>query len=47
MDRDETLLFSILSKNDDFLGSVEIHGLTEDFPELGIWIVESAQGLRL
>lgn len=43
MDRDETLLFSILSKNDDFLGSVEIHGLTEDFPELGIWIVESAQ----
>lgn len=43
MDRDETLLFSILSRNDDFLGSVEIHGLTEDFPELGIWIVESAQ----
>ena len=43
MDREETLLFSILSKNDDFIGSVEIHGLTEDCPELGIWIIESQQ----
>lgn len=41
MDREETLLFSILSKNDDFLGSVEVHGLIEDCPELGIWIIES------
>ena len=43
MDREETLLFSILSMNDEFLGSVEIHGLTEDCPELGIWIIESQQ----
>lgn len=43
MDRGETLLFSILSKNDDFLGSVEIHGLNEDCPELGIWIIEAQQ----
>ncbi|MCH5270324.1 MAG: GNAT family N-acetyltransferase [Lachnospiraceae bacterium] len=43
MDREETLLFSILSKNDEFLGSVEIHGLAEDCPELGIWIIESEQ----
>lgn len=43
MDREETLLFSILSKNDDFLGSVEIHGLIGDCPELGIWIIESEQ----
>ncbi len=43
MDREETLLFSILSKDDDFLGSVEIHGLAEDCPELGIWIVEPQQ----
>ena len=43
MYREETLLFSILSKNDDFLGSVEIHGLTGDCPELGIWIIESKQ----
>ena len=43
MDRGETLLFSILSKNDDFLGSVEIHGLNKDCPELGIWIIEAQQ----
>lgn len=36
MSREETLLFSILSKSDDFLGSVEIHGLIGDCPELGI-----------
>ena len=43
MGREETLLYSILSKSDDFFGSVEIHGLTEDCPELGIWIIESEQ----
>ena len=43
MGREETLLYSIFSKNDDFFGSVEIHGLTEDCPELGIWIIESEQ----
>ena len=43
MGREETLLFSILSKNDEFLGSVEIHGLIGDCPELGIWIIESEQ----
>ncbi len=43
MEREETLLFSILSKDDAFLGSVEIHGLAEDCPELGIWIVEPQQ----
>ncbi len=43
MDREETLLFSILSNDNEFLGSVEIHGLAEDCPELGIWIVEPQQ----
>ena len=43
MSRKETLLFSILSKSDAFLGSVEIHGLIGDCPELGIWIIESEQ----
>lgn len=38
MEREETLLFSILSKNVVFLGSAEIHGLNGDCPELGIWI---------
>ena len=44
MDREETLLFSILSKDGDFLGSVELHGLAGDCPELGVWIIESEQG---
>lgn len=43
MEKEETLLFSILSKNDKFLGSVEVHGLTGECPELGIWIIESEQ----
>ncbi len=43
MERDETLLFSILSKDDAFLGSVEVHGLNEECPELGVWIIESEQ----
>ncbi len=43
MDNGETLIFSILSKNDKFIGSVEIHGLAEACPELGIWILTSEQ----
>lgn len=43
MEREETLLFSILSKNDAFLGSIEVHGLTEACPELGVWIIEAEQ----
>ena len=43
MEREETLLFSILSKNDEFLGSVEVHGLAGECPELGVWIIESEQ----
>ena len=43
MNREETLLFSILSKNSEFLGSVEIHGLMGECPELGVWIIESKQ----
>lgn len=43
MDREEMLLLSILSKNDRFLGSVEIHGLAGDCPEVGVWITEREQ----
>lgn len=43
MDRKETLLFSILSNNGEFLGSVEIHGLAGECPELGVWIIETEQ----
>ncbi|MBQ8263431.1 MAG: GNAT family N-acetyltransferase [Oscillospiraceae bacterium] len=31
------------SKEGAFLGSVEVHGLSEDCPELGVWIIESEQ----
>ena len=37
------LFFLVLSKNGDFLGSVEIHGLDGECPELGIWITTSEQ----
>lgn len=43
MEKGETLLFSILSKTDKFLGSVEIHGLTGECPELGVWVAASEQ----
>ena len=41
MERGETLLLSILSGDGRFLGSVEVHGLRGDCPELGIWLRES------
>ena len=44
MAREETLLCSLLSKDDAFIESVEIHGLAEDCPELGIWVKEAEQG---
>lgn len=43
MEQGESLYFSILSHDDTFLGSVEIHGLTGDCPELGIWITSAEQ----
>ena len=43
MEKGETLFFSVLSGNGDFLGSVEIHGLTGDCPEVGVWIKKTEQ----
>ena len=43
MGKGETLLFSVLSGKGEFLGSVEVHGLAGDCPELGVWIKESEQ----
>ena len=43
MEQGETLFFSILSNRGEFLGSVEIHGLTGECPELGVWIIASEQ----
>ena len=43
MKKDETLLFAIINEDDRFVGSVEMHGLSEDSPELGVWIIEPQQ----
>lgn len=43
MEQGETLLYSILSEDDRFLGSVEIHGLSGECPEVGIWVAEHEQ----
>ena len=43
MEQGETLLLSILQNGVKFLGSVEIHGLNGECPELGIWITSTEQ----
>lgn len=43
MERGETLLFSVIDSDERFVGSVEMHGLSEDCPELGVWIAEAEQ----
>ncbi len=44
MGKEETLIFAIIDDEERFVGSVEMHGLSGVFPELGVWIVESEQG---
>ncbi|MBO4616497.1 MAG: GNAT family N-acetyltransferase [Lachnospiraceae bacterium] len=44
MGRDETIFLSVLSETGEFMGSVEVHGLDEDCPELGVWIKKSEWG---
>lgn len=44
MGREEMLFLSVLSETGEFLGSVEVHGLDEDCPELGVWIKKSEWG---
>ncbi len=39
----EMLFFAILDSNGIFVGSLEVHGLMEETPELGIWIKKEAQ----
>lgn len=43
MKAEESLFYSILDDKDKFIGSVEVHGLSEECPELGIWISECEQ----
>jgi len=44
MEAKETIFYSILDSAGKFIGSVEVHGLSEECPELGIWIIEEEQG---
>ena len=44
MEKGETLLFSVLTDDERFVGSVEMHGLMGDCPELGVWTLETEQG---
>ena len=43
MGNKEMLFLSILDTENRFVGSVEVHGLREDVPELGIWITKTQQ----
>lgn len=43
MEKGETLFYSILSEEGAFLGSAEMHGLSGDCPEIGVWIASSEQ----
>ena len=43
MNNKEMLFLSILDTENKFVGSVEVHGLVEDVPELGIWITKDQQ----
>ncbi len=44
MEKEETLIFAVVDADERFVGSVEMHGLSGDSPELGVWIIESDQG---
>lgn len=43
MAQDKMLFLTILTPQGDFAGSVEVHGLQEQYPELGIWIKKQSQ----
>ena len=44
MEHGEMLELVILSHSGEFLGGMEVFGLTEKTPELGLWLKRSAQG---
>lgn len=43
MNQREMLFLSVFTKDNQFIGSVEVHGLQEKQPELGIWIKREFQ----
>lgn len=44
MEKGQMLELVIISKTGKFIGSLEVHGLNEDYPEIGIWIKKSEHG---
>lgn len=44
MARGDMLELVILTQDREFLGSVEVFGLREEAPELGLWLKKGAQG---
>ena len=43
MEQNEMLFLSIFTLDGEFAGGVEVHGLQEQYPELGIWIKKRQQ----
>lgn len=43
MNQGEMLFLTIFTKNNQFVGSIEVHGLKENQPELGLWIKREVQ----
>lgn len=43
MNQEEMLFLSVFTRNGDFAGGIEVHGLQEQTPELGIWIKKQLQ----
>ena len=44
MEKGKMLELVILSKDGEFLGSIEAHGLDENYPVLGLWLKSKAHG---
>jgi len=43
MNQGKMLFLSVLTKDKRFIGGVEVHGLREEEPELGVWIIKDFQ----
>ena len=43
MEQNEMLFLSILTPDGEFVGGVEVHGIQEEYPELGTWIKKGEQ----
>lgn len=44
MEQGDMLELVVLGENEEFLGSIEVFGIQEKTPEIGLWLKSSAQG---